>query len=188
MVELSAGALSHSTAAVLADRAPSVADTQPSCRWVLRCHLDAAQALATAFACPLPVAINTASAAGERAALMLGPDEWLLLAPEADGPALGAAMAAALSDRPHSLVDVSHRQLALRLEGPRAELVLNAGVPLDLDVRAFPVGSATRTLFDKAEIVLWRTGPDAFRIETGRSFLPYLRANLADVAAELAAE
>lgn len=188
MVELSAPALPRSTAAVFADRAPSVADAQPSCRWVLRCRLDAAQALATAFACPLPVTINTAKAVGERAALMLGPDEWLLLAPQADGPALGAAMAAALADRPHSLVDVSHRQLALLLAGPRAELVLNAGVPLDLDVTAFPVGTATRTLFDKAEIVLWRTGPDAFRIETGRSFLPYLRAMLTEVMAELATD
>ncbi len=32
----------------------------------------------------------------------------------------------------------------------------------------------TRTIFAKAEIVLWRTAPDAFRIEVWRSFAPYV--------------
>jgi len=171
-----------------ADRRTGLDDAAATGRLVLRCAADVAPVLAPALGCPLPATINTACVVGERAALMLGPDEWLLLVPEAEVVAVEAAMAAAFSGRPHSLVDVSHRQMALLLEGPQAERVLNAGVPLDVDVAAFPVGTATRTLFDKAEVVLWRTGPDAFRIETGRSHLPYLRAILAEAMAELAAE
>ena len=163
-------------------------DAPATARLVLRCWPDGTPGLAPALGCPVPVTINTASAAGERAALMLGPDEWLLLVPETERMAVEAAMAAALSGRPHSLVDVSHRQLALLLDGPQAGLVLNAGVPLDVGVAAFPIGTATRTLFDKAEITLWRIGADAFRIEVGRSLLPYLRAMLTEVMAELAAE
>ena len=185
MVEQPEPSLALSPATVSADQQTSVANAPPACRWVLRCAAAVPPELAPALGCPLPTTINTARDAGERAAMMLGPDEWLLLAPEADGAAVDAAIAAALSGSPHSLVDVSHRQLALVLEGSRVERVLNAGVPLDVDVAAFPVGTATRTLFDKAEIVLWRTAPDAFRIETGRSLLPYLRAMLAEALAEL---
>ena len=188
MAEQPEAPLPHSRAPVSTDQQTTVANAYPACRWVLRCGPDVTPVLTPALGFTLPKTINTAMTAGERAALMLGPDEWLLLVPVADGAALGTTLAAALSGHPHSLVDVSHRQLALLLEGPRAELVLSAGVPLDLDIARFPVGTATRTLFDKAEIVLCRTAPHAFRIETGRSLLPYLHAMLAEAMAELAAE
>ena len=40
----------------------------------------------------------------------------------------------------------------------------------------------TRTLFAKADIVLWRTAADAFHVEMWRSFGDYVRALLAEVA------
>ena len=61
---------------------------------------------------------------------------------------------------PHALVDVSHRQGAIELSGRGAARLLNAGVPLDLDLSAFPVGMVARTLLTKAEIVLWRRAPE----------------------------
>lgn len=189
MVEHPEASLAQTAATLAAvHEQTTVANAHSACRWVLRCAAAVTPELAPALGCPLPMTINTATTASERAALMLGPDEWLLLAPEAEGAALDTAFAETLSGYPHSLVDVAHRQEALVLEGPRAELVLNAGVPLDLDITAFQVGTATRTLFDKAEIVLWRTGADSFRIETARSLLPYLRAMLAEVLTELSAE
>jgi len=33
---------------------------------------------------------------------------------------------------------------------------------------------ATRTMFMKADIVLWRTGAETFHIEVWRSFAPYV--------------
>jgi sarcosine oxidase gamma subunit len=36
----------------------------------------------------------------------------------------------------------------------------------------------TRTLLLKAEIVLWRRGAERVRVETGRSFAPYVAAVL----------
>jgi len=100
-------------------------------------------------------------------ALRLGPDEFLLLLPEGEAPVLNVA-------EPYSLVDISHRQMAIMLEGPAAADMLNAGCPLDLDERAFPVGMATRTLFMKADIVLWRVAQHKFHIEVWRSFAPYV--------------
>jgi sarcosine oxidase, subunit gamma len=115
-----------------------------------------------------------------RAALWLGPDEWLLIAPPALGAALADELTTALAELPHSLVDVSHRQSAAELRGPLAATLLSAGCPLDLDERAFPVGMCTRTVLAKAEVVLWRTAAEVFRIEVARSFVAYVSEFLAE--------
>jgi len=137
---------------------------------------------ARAFLVDLPSEACRAASAGERAALWLGPDEWLLLAPEEEAAAIGLALSQALAGVAHALVDVSHRQTGLVLEGPRASQLLNAGCPLDLDPAAFPVGMCTRTLLGKAEIILWRTAKHRFRLEVWRSFAPYLVQFLGEAA------
>ena len=52
--------------------------------------------------------------------------------------------------------------------------VLSAGCPLDLDLDEFQVGMCTRTLFGKAEVVIWRTATSSFRLEVWRSFAAYV--------------
>ena len=138
----------------------------PATRLSLRTADAAAAGAALGFA--LGTAICRAEAAGARAALKLGPDEWLLLAPDGEAAALmGVAVAG-------SLVDVSHRSTAIEISGPFAVEALAGFVALDLNAAAFPVGMCTRTVFGKAEIVLWRTGSEVFRIEVWRSFAAYV--------------
>jgi heterotetrameric sarcosine oxidase gamma subunit len=81
-----------------------------------------------------------------------------------------------------SIVDVSHRTVGIRVDGPRAGWCVNAFCALDLD--AIPDNGCTRTLFGKAEIVLWRRGEQAFHIETARSFAPYVWACLQEARRE----
>ena len=50
-----------------------------------------------------------------------------------------AELDSALAGLPHSLVDVSHRQVSLELRGAYAEWLLAAVCPLPLDVAVFPV-------------------------------------------------
>lgn len=138
----------------------------------------AAQAMERVFGLAFPRAACRAALGADRAALWLGPDEWLLLAQPGLGESLAAAAETALASLPHSLVDISERQVALRLSGRRAATVLAGGNPLDFDLAAFPVGMCTRTILAKAEIVLWRTEPESFHIEVWRSFAPYLRGFL----------
>jgi sarcosine oxidase subunit gamma len=123
---------------------------------------------------------------GRRAALWLGPDEQLLLAPVADSATVAAQLRETLAALPHSLVDVSHRQLALEVTGPTAQTVLNAGCPLDLHITAFPVGMCTRTILGKADIILWRTDAATFHVEVWRSFADYVTRFLAEASVELA--
>lgn len=142
-------------------------------------------AAGSVFGLALPTTVCRAAMQTGRAALWLGPDEQLLMAPADDLVGLKSAFAAALRDIAHSLVDVSHRQGALELRGPDAAWLLAAGCPLDLDTASFPVGMCTRTVFAKADIVLWRTAAETFHVEVWRSFTAYLVGVLQEVAREL---
>ncbi len=116
-------------------------------------------------------------------ALWLGPDEWLLLAEQGCGGDLLARIDRAAEGRPYALVDVSHRQLGLMLSGEGAADILSGAVPLNLAEAAFPAGMCTRTLCEKAEIVLWRHSAYRWRLEVQRSFAPYIWALLGAIAA-----
>jgi sarcosine oxidase, subunit gamma len=105
--------------------------------------------------------------------LRLGPDEWLLVTVPEQGAAV-IEKCARFTAAPYSLVDVSHRNVALRISGEGAAALINMGCPLDLAPGAFPVGKCTRTVFERAEIILSRTGEADFHIELWRSFAPYL--------------
>jgi sarcosine oxidase, subunit gamma len=160
----------------------------PLARFVFRGPALAAEAAGTAFGLAFPLAINRGASKGERGkpgarvALKLGPDEFWLIVPEAEGTEVATALREALAGQPHALVDISHRQVGFVLEGPRAADLLASGCPLDLALDAFPIGMATRTLFHKTDLMLWRMAPEVFRIEIARSFAPYMLALLKDAA------
>lgn len=166
----------------MAETAPVIATVGGLGRLLLRGDAAVALAAGTAFGVPIPTQACRAEFQPPRAALWLGPDEFLLLLPEAWMADTTASLGAALASLPHALVDVSHRQLGLVVEGADAAALLNAGCPLDLDEATFPANACTRTLLGKAEIVLWRMAADRFHLEVGRSFLPYVRAFLAEAA------
>lgn len=165
---------------------PGVRPLPAAARWILRGGPKVRLAAEGALGLAVPEAGCRAAAQGESAALWLGPDEWLLLSGERRADETAAALRVALAELAHSLVDVSHRQVALEVSGPDAPALLASGCPLDLETQAFPVGMCTRTLLGKAEIVLWRTAAQDFRLEIWRSFAPYVSAFLAEAARGLA--
>ena len=155
----------------------------PATRFILRGGAEVVAGAAAAFGAPPPLQPLRSQTQGPRSALWMSPDEWLLIA-EDSAPGLGAALEAALEPVAHALVDVSHRQGAIDVRGPGAARLLNAGVILDLDLVAFPVGMVVRSLLTKAEIVLWRRAPDLFRVEFSRSFGAYVVALLNQAAGD----
>ncbi len=150
----------------------------PAQRLSLRAPRDSVDALSRALGLALPVTPGACAVAGSRAALWLGPDEWLVIedGTAALSPALGAVEAF------HSAVDVSHRNVGILVAGGGAEATLASGCPRDLSAAAFAPGSCCRTVLGKAEIVVWRTGADAFRVECWRSFGDYVFSFLAEAA------
>jgi heterotetrameric sarcosine oxidase gamma subunit len=156
--------------------AVTLAPVPPLTRIVIRANREAATAIGDLLGMALPTTPCSSNRSSDRAALWLGADEWLVLAD--DGAKLPTMHAAA------SIVNVSHRDTALSVSGPRAAWAVNAFCALDLHLSAFPIDMCTRTVFAKAEIVLWRTAPDTFRIEVGRSFAPYVWACLEEARRE----
>jgi sarcosine oxidase subunit gamma len=128
------------------------------------------QKAAEAFGRDIPADIGAMSSGTSRTALCLGPDEWLLMAPGAGARNIIARFADL--DAIHSLVDVGHRMIGIDVSGPGASQALNAGCPLDLD--ALPVGGGTRTILDKAEIILMRLEKEHYRLETLRSYAEFV--------------
>ena len=170
--------------AATVDLPVTIATLPPVARFNLRVRSADLAAASKAFGVPLPERIGQGVHADGRSAWALGPDEWLLHAPEVDSSGIDAAFAAIRAEAPHSLVDVSDREIALAVEGARAEELLTAGCPIDL--RRIAPGDAKRTIFDNAQIVLLRDAPDRFRIEVWRSFASHVEDLLHTVNAELA--
>ena len=165
----------------------------PAMRFILHGDVGARSAAASVWGVAFAEQSCRAILRGARATLWLGPDEYLLLggldgrqvaADESQATEAADALELALSGIPHSLVDISHRQFALQVKGPHAATILSGGCPLDLDSREFPVGMCTRTIFAKADIVLWRTQLDAFHVEVWRSFAGYVTGLLREIAVE----
>lgn len=104
----------------------------------------------------------------------LGPDEWFLITDSDGGQSIRHEIAALPNREFHSIVDVSHRTVGIEVQGRNASKILNGGCPLNLSDRAFPPGSATRTIFGKAEVILMRPARErVYRMEVSRSFAPY---------------
>ena len=130
-------------------------------RFVLRARGASVQQAAAAWGLAWPEALR-ATSYKDRHLLWQGPDEFLLLALLSEVEDIKQSLAAALGDQPYSLVDVSQRNQAFLLTGEGAQQLLATGCMLDLDLRAFPVGMTTRTLFAKAEVTLWRRDTQTF--------------------------
>jgi sarcosine oxidase, subunit gamma len=158
----------------------SLVPAAPANRVSLRAPDSSVPALSKALGLDLPRRPKSAAVNGARAALWLGPDEWLVIDAEAADLAGDCAKAGVL----HSAVDISHRNVAILVSGPRAEEVLAAGCAQDLSPARFPAGAASRTVFGKAEIVLWRTEAESFRVECWRSFSDYVFSLLEKAARE----
>jgi sarcosine oxidase, subunit gamma len=137
----------------------------------------------------LDMPINRCMHSAGMAAMRLGPDEWLLCGPEEETVRIAWDVEAVLAALHHSIVDVSHRHVALSVAGARAADVLNSGCPLDLSPPLCAAGFATRTLLGKAEVILAKTDDlPTFEVECARSFAAYVQDFLLEAAREFRAQ
>jgi sarcosine oxidase, subunit gamma len=165
------------------DARVTIGELPPGTRISLRIADRDAATAALGFA--LPSTTGDRGTAGERSALCLGPDEWVVEAPAAEGAALTDALAELATRQPVSAVEVSDREITWQLEGPAVLDLLATGCPLDL--AKMPVGNGTRTVFDSVQAVVTREAGDRFRLTVWRSFAPHVRALLDIASRELAA-
>jgi sarcosine oxidase subunit gamma len=103
---------------------------------------------------PLPLEPNTASDDGRRAALWLGPDEWLILGPPGAEMEIVAELDAAFEGVDRSVVDVSANRVAIELTSPGRFDLLAHVCPLDLDPRVWATGRCAQTLLGHAQVII----------------------------------
>ena len=148
-------------------------------RFALQGRKDTLEGAAKAFGLSEAPAMLKSATAGDCTLLRLAPQELFIITGDAGLP---EAVTTYLGTVPNSLVEVSERQIGWTLEGEKLRDTLAALSPLDMRERSFPVGMVTRTLFGKADGMVWRTGTDTFHLEVWRSFGPYL-SSMMDAAA-----
>ena len=133
----------------------------------------------------LPIVPNTVTSRGDRRALWLGPDEWLMVGPEDQQSTLTQALHEGLGGTFGSIVDVSANRTVLEIGGPTARDLLAHGVPIDIDSRAFGPGRCAQTLLAKAQVIIEGVSDDpTFHVYVRSSYASYVADWLLDAATE----
>jgi sarcosine oxidase subunit gamma len=178
--------LSSLTPATLIETAATkVATSGPAGRLSLRARGDL-KAMNKALGLTLPQKVGARADAGNLQAVCLGPDEWTLVMPADEKEAIITALAKIYDALPHSVTDVSAREITFEITGPKATDLLSIGCPRDITTIA--IGEARRTVFDGTTVVLWCDGKDQYRMDIWNSFAPFVADLLVTGAKEIAAE
>ena len=112
-------------------------------------------AVASAYGVDLPVSSRFAQ--GPAVSFVgYGPGQWLAVSEKLANEALARDLAQHLKGLA-SISDQSGGRTVLRVSGPRARDVLAKGLPIDLDPRAFPLGSAATSTISLMGVQLWQT-------------------------------
>ncbi len=119
-----------------------------------------------------------------------GPGQWLAVSESIANEALASDLSTKLKSLA-STSDQSGGRTVLRISGPRARDVLAKGLPIDLDPRAFPSGSAATSAISHIGVQLWQIDDTRsydlaiFRSLT-ESFWRWLTASAAEFGYEVA--
>src|SRR6266446_2846856 len=136
---------------------------------------------------PLPLEPNRVASMRLVRTLWLGPDEWLVTAPEGAAPDLRGRITLALASRQATVVDLSASRAVIEISGPRARALLEKGCGLDLHPRVFGPGYCAQTLFAKLPVILDQlSAAPSYRLFVRRSAARWLAEWLIDAAMEFA--
>ncbi len=134
---------------------------------------------------PLPLQPNRVASMRRVRTLWLGPDEWLVTAPDGVAPDLMRRISRALASRHATVTDLSASRAVIEIAGPRGRDLLEMGCGLDLHPRAFGPGSCAQTLFAKLPVILDQlSAAPVYRLFVRRSAARWLAEWLIDAALE----
>jgi sarcosine oxidase, subunit gamma len=134
---------------------------------------------------PFPLEPNRTTSMRTVRVSWLGPDEWLITAPEGAVPELPTRIARALAERRAAVIDLSASRAIIEIAGPRARELLEKGCGLDLHPRAFEPGQCVQTLFARLPVIIDQLGAEPlYRLYVPRSSAQWLSEWLIDAAEE----
>jgi sarcosine oxidase subunit gamma len=147
-------------------------------------------AVAGAYGVELPVSLRVAQ--GPKVGFVgTGPGQWLAVSEGLAAEALARDLSAKLQGLA-SISDQSGGRTVLRVSGPRSRDVLAKGLPIDLDPRVFPLGSAATSVISLMGVQLWQTDDTrsydiALFRSLSQSFWRWLTASAAEYGYEITA-
>jgi len=156
------------------------------------CRKGQASALSAAVRKAYGVDLPASSRVAQGAAISFigyGPGQWLAVSVALANEALAVDLAAKLQGLA-SVSDQSGGRTVLRIGGSRARDVLAKGLPIDLDPRAFPLGSAATSAISHIGVQLWqaddtRSYDIAIFRSLSESFWRWLTASAAEFGYEV---
>ena len=118
-----------------------------------------------------PPAPNTATTWEGRDVLWLGPDEWLVVGEAGTESEIRHELEDLMSDRHHSVVDVSANRIVFDLTNGLERL--SSGCSLDLDPARWRPGICAQTVFAHAQVILHQLEERTTRVFVRPSFADY---------------
>jgi sarcosine oxidase subunit gamma len=147
-------------------------------------------AVTNAYGVDLPA--NSRAAQGPSMSFIgYGPGQWLAVSESFGAESLARELGQKLEGLA-SISDQSGGRTVLRVSGPRARDTLAKGLPIDLDPRAFPLGSAATSTISLMGVQIWQTDDTrsydiAIFRSVSKSFWRWLTASAAEHGYEVAA-
>jgi sarcosine oxidase subunit gamma len=134
---------------------------------------------------PLPLTPNRVAGRGQLRSLWLGPDEWLITAPQGLAPDLIGRLRRAVAERRAAVVDLSASRAIIEIAGPQARTLLQKGSGIDLHPREFGPGQCAQTVFAKLPVIIDQlSAVPVYRLFVRRSAARWLAEWLIDAAEE----
>lgn len=169
-------------------------DGQPDMRVVITCQAQGLINLRTAedvsemmkrfFGTALPSAANSFTSSGERRAVWLGPDEYLLVCAEYEQTELHRTISTQMTGQHFALTVISDALSVYQVSGPGVRDMLAKGCALDLDKSVFRPGMCAQSSLDRAAVTFICETDDSLRLICRRSFADYVESWLKDASTE----
>ena len=150
----------------------------------MRTDKSAGKMIKSITGCAFPPTANKFTTAGERHAVWLGPDEFMVICEAGKDEELASAIHASFGNRHAAVTNITDALAAFYLKGVAVKQVLAKGCALDLHQNSFASGDAAQTLLSHAAVTIMAVANDEFIVICRTSFASYLHDWIVDAALE----
>ena len=150
----------------------------------IRADKSAGKIIKSITGCTFPPAANKFTTAGERHAVWLGPDEFMIICEAGKDEELASAIHTSFGSLHAAVTNITDALAAFRLKGAAVRQVLAKGCALDLHYNSFTSNDAAQTLLSHAAVIIMALADDEFVVICRTSFASYLHDWLLDAALE----
>ena len=150
----------------------------------MRADKSAGKIIKSITGCTFPPAVNKFTTAGERHAVWLGPDEFMIICEAGKDEELASAIHTSFGSLNAAVTNITDALAAFYLKGAAVRQVLAKGCALDLHHSSFTSDDAAQTLLSHAAVTVMALADDEFIVICRTSFASYLHDWFLDAALE----